>query len=191
MNLSYSDKKIPKNIIENNVKENNIMITDVVQNNTECKKRAISCLFEGLLYQEGFIKTDNSCNKYIQYRKMFTMSPSRNYFVRGFLWDEGFHNTLLMDLDIDLAMRIQSDWYNTIFENGWIPREQMRGRESEYFAPNYIVQVQNEGNPPAFILALDYLVSQVSKKNANLDKILLFFKQNISKIQRWFNWYRQ
>ena len=37
---------------------------------------------------------------------MFTMSPSRNYFVRGFLWDEGFHNTILIESDLDLAMKI-------------------------------------------------------------------------------------
>lgn len=88
------------------------------------------------------------------------MSPSRNYFVRGFLWDEGFHNTVLTHHDPLLAMQIMSDWMETQFENGWIPREQMRGAESESFAPEYTVQIENEGNPPAFILSLKALLAK-------------------------------
>ena len=84
---------------------------------------ALACLYQGLLYQEGYIKTSRRPNKYVRYKKMFTMSPSRNYFVRGFLWDEGFHNQILTHHDPILAMRIVSDWLDTQFENGWIPRE--------------------------------------------------------------------
>jgi len=54
---------------------------------------------------------------------MFTMTPSRNYFIRGFLWDEGFHNLILSKYDLELTIKIQDDWFDTLFEDGWIPRE--------------------------------------------------------------------
>ena len=65
------------------------------------------------------------------------MTPSRNYFVRGFLWDEGFHNIILIKYqDLELALKIQSDWYSTMTEKGWIPREQVRINEFFQFIPD-------------------------------------------------------
>lgn len=87
-----------------------------------CAERSMSALLYGLLYQEGKIMTSGD-ESATQYKKMFTMTPSRNYFIRGFLWDEGFHNLILSKYDLELTIKIQDDWFNTLFDNGWIPRE--------------------------------------------------------------------
>ncbi len=85
---------------------------------------------------------------------MITGSPSRSLFPRGFLWDEGFHNLLICQFDHELCFLIIESWLTTEMD-GWIPREQARGKEAEGNANvNFLEQNPNEANPPTILIPL-------------------------------------
>jgi mannosyl-oligosaccharide glucosidase len=64
-------------------------------------------------------------------RELFTGTPSRAYFPRGFWWDEGFHQLIVSKWDDELSRDMISSWLGVMEKNGWIPREQILGSEAE------------------------------------------------------------
>jgi mannosyl-oligosaccharide glucosidase len=57
---------------------------------------------------------------------LLSHSPSRAFFPRGFLWDEGFHLLPLLEWDLDHALTVLKSWLHRMDTDGWIPREQVR-----------------------------------------------------------------
>jgi mannosyl-oligosaccharide glucosidase len=97
--------------------------------------------------------------------ELFTSIPSRPFFPRGFLWDEGFHLLPIADWDIDLTLEIVQSWFNLMDEDGWIAREQILGPEARSkVPPEFQVQYPHFANPPTLYLILDAFVD---KLNAN------------------------
>lgn len=101
--------------------------------------------------------------------ELFTSIPSRPFFPRGFLWDEGFHLLPIADWDIDLALDVVKSWFNLMDEDGWIAREQILGGEARSKVPEeFQTQYPHYANPPTLFFVLDAFIDKLKKANGTL-----------------------
>jgi mannosyl-oligosaccharide glucosidase len=94
--------------------------------------------------------------------QLFTAVPSRSFFPRGFLWDEGFHQLLLHKWDLSLTYDVVLHWLGQMHahkdcaELGWIPREIALGEQAVRRIPReFLPQDVSVANPPTFLLTLE------------------------------------
>ncbi|CAI7678678.1 unnamed protein product [Penicillium manginii] len=100
-------------------------------------------------------------------KDLFTCVPSRPFFPRGFLWDEGFHLMPVMEYDSDLALEIIKSWFHLMDEDGWIAREQILGQEARSKVPQeFTIQYPHYANPPTLFMALEAFMDK-SRTNKN------------------------
>ncbi|KAF2084351.1 glycoside hydrolase family 63 protein [Saccharata proteae CBS 121410] len=144
--------------------------------------------------------------------ELFTSIPSRPFFPRGFLWDEGFHLLPIVDWDVDLTLEIIKSWFNLMDEDGWIGREQILGPEARSkVPPEFQVQYPHYANPPTlfFILSafIDKLNAQSSDSSAhqvladpsspyttylsNRDAALQYLRELYPLLKRHYFWFRK
>ena len=98
--------------------------------------------------------------------ELFTTVPSRSFFPRGFLWDEGFHLMPIVDWDLDLALEVLKSWFSLIDEDGWIGREQILGAEARSKVPaEFQVQYPHYANPPTLFFIVDSFISKLGALN--------------------------
>jgi mannosyl-oligosaccharide glucosidase len=98
--------------------------------------------------------------------ELFTSVPSRPFFPRGFLWDEGFHLIPIADWDIDLTLEIVKSWYNTMDDDGWIAREQILGHEARSkVPPEFQIQYPHYANPPTLFLIIEGFMERLRAAN--------------------------
>lgn len=96
---------------------------------------------------------------------LFTATPSRPFFPRGFYWDEGFHQLLIGEWDNDLSLDIIKHWTDLIDENGWVAREQILGEEARSKVPTeFQTQFHHYANPPTLYLSIKRHIDRLEKR---------------------------
>jgi mannosyl-oligosaccharide glucosidase len=169
----------------------------------EMSQQALSNILGGIGYFWGAIKInldgkleEGKYHKGFRYavenKGLFTGTPSRSYFARGFLWDEGFHNIIISQWDVNMSVDILDSWLSTMSATGWIAREQIRGGEAESQVPQkFIIQDKQVANPPTFIFALENILSFYKYHNdeLNLKTMKNFLKKCFDKFGAWYEWY--
>lgn len=96
---------------------------------------------------------------------LFTATPSRSMFPRGFYWDEGFHLAVIGAWDNDLSLDILKSWIGLIDEDGWVAREQILGEEARSRVPTqFQTQYPTYANPPTLIMAVTRFIDRLSAR---------------------------
>ncbi|KAK4413227.1 Mannosyl-oligosaccharide glucosidase GCS1 [Sesamum alatum] len=132
---------------------------------------------------------------YISYwpAELYTAVPSRPFFPRGFLWDEGFHQLLIWRWDVRISLDIIGHWLDLMNADGWIPREQILGAEALSKVPSeFVLQHPTNGNPPTLFLVLRDLVCGVKKNKftaSEKNDISIFLRQASVRLDAWFKWF--
>ncbi|KAL4192523.1 hypothetical protein AMTRI_Chr06g172410 [Amborella trichopoda] len=165
-------------------------------------KAAIGNLLGGIGYFYGQSKiallksTDNGDGEnFISYwpAALYTAVPSRSFFPRGFLWDEGFHQLLIWRWDIGICLDIIGHWLDLINVDGWIPREQILGAEALSKVPDeFVRQHPTNGNPPTLFLVLQDLTVGIERNifsPGESDAIAAFLERAFVRLEAWFQWF--
>ena len=119
---------------------------------------------------------------------LFSGVPSRPFFPRGFLWDEGFHNLLISRWDEGLSLEIIGHWLDLMNTEGWIPREQILGDEARAKVPaEFVVQRNKNANPPTFFLPLQRLIHKMVGTQNPSD--LRYLEALYPRLKAWYAWY--
>ncbi|CEH15579.1 Glucosidase I [Ceraceosorus bombacis] len=94
--------------------------------------------------------------------QLFSATPSRSFFPRGFYWDEGFHLAHIGVWDNDLSLEILESWIDLIDDDGWVAREQILGDEARKRVPReFQTQYPLYANPPTLTMALGMYIDRL------------------------------
>lgn len=154
-------------------------------------KAALSNMIGGIGYFYGASKVQAAPNKepvpYWQ-APLYTAVPSRSFFPRGFLWDEGFHNLLISKWDREISFDILGHWMDLMNWDGWIPREQILGVEARARVPEqFVIQHAQNANPPTLLLTLHSMMSGFDEGISDQDYETL--KLMWPRLRSWYNWF--
>jgi mannosyl-oligosaccharide glucosidase len=142
----------------------------------------------GYFYGESLISS-KSAQKTMMYfpAPLYTAVPSRPFFPRGFLWDEGFHQLVIYRWDPSITHDVLAHWLDLMNVDGWIPREQILGNEARSRVPtDFIVQHTDHGNPPSLFLTIQALLASEQG-----EKQIDFLRVIFPRLQAWFHWFHR
>ena len=157
---------------------------------TEMAKAALSNTLgsTGYFYGCSIIKEEDRASRMSLYGPSALLSgvPSRSFFPRGFLWDEGFHQLLVSRWDAELSRYVVAHWLDLMSSSGWIPREQILGTEARARVPDqFVAQDRSAANPPSMLLAVERLLDEHGDDDATVD----FLRLSWPRLQSFYGWY--
>ena len=161
----------------------------------QMSKEALSNILGGIGYFHGSIKQKqkNNDENVLKEKGLLTATPCRSYFARGFLWDEGFHQLIISKWDLELSLEMVNTWLDTMDNNGWIPREQIRGIEAEAQVPSeFTEQDFYVANPPTLLFPIRAFINNYKyykDKNSNLYGMKELLEKFYKKLKLWMNWF--
>ncbi|XP_049883221.1 mannosyl-oligosaccharide glucosidase [Pectinophora gossypiella] len=164
------------------------------QDDVAIAKAAMSNMIGGIgyFYGAGRVRSQYTREPVPYWRApLYTAVPSRSFFPRGFLWDEGFHGLLIGRWSAHIQLDIAAHWLDLINVEGWIPREQILGAEALARVPKeFVVQSNAAANPPMLLVQLARLVrarpqlfEPYSPHRATLDRMF-------TRLQAWYQWFQ-
>lgn len=140
----------------------------------------------GYFYGQSLVASE-AVHQSMQYfpAPLYTAVPSRSFFPRGFLWDEGFHQLVVLKWDPCITQDVLAHWLDLMNADGWIPREQILGGEARSRVPaEFIVQHAEHGNPPSLFITIQALLASHQE-----DRQIDFLKAIFPRLQAWFRWF--
>lgn len=153
---------------------------------------ALSNLLGGIGYFYGSSRViSDRLEQPVPYWKapLYTAVPSRSFFPRGFLWDEGFQGLLIASWDLEIELDIMSHWFDLMNVEGWIPREQILGLEALAKVPEeFVTQINSNANPPTFFLTLNFILNHYGDRLINENRLWVL-ERMYSRLVKWFDWY--
>lgn len=157
-------------------------------------KAAMSNMIGGIGYFHGRSKVQSEdFKKPIDYWEtgLYTGVPSRSFFPRGFLWDEGFHQLLIQKWDPTITKQVLAHWLDLLNYHGWIPREQILGIEARRKVPDeFVVQRNTNANPPTFFITVETLIKHERQVHGDVTpETIVYLKHIFPRLEAWFNWY--
>ena len=159
-------------------------------NETDFAKAALSNMIGSIGYFHGSSIVQSKHSDPMNYwnAPLYTAVPSRSFFPRGFLWDEGFHNILISRWNRKISMDIIGHWFDLINIEGWIPREQILGHEAVARVPReFVIQHSENANPPTFFLPLRDLIRELIASDDPQDREYL--EKLFPRLTAWYNWF--
>ncbi|CAH8581408.1 unnamed protein product [Heterobilharzia americana] len=186
-----------RNFHERFAEKFNVDLTKFSDRQVNLSKIAVSNLLGGIgyFYGSSLIRSSNIGPEPVHNwaTGLFSATPSRSNFPRGFLWDEGFHGLILARWDPVLAMETVGSWLDLMNAHGWIPREQILGWESRSRVPSeFIVQSDVVANPPSLILTVEALLDRLPRLSiSEANEFRRWSMLILPRLHVWYQWFNK
>ncbi|CAH8519796.1 unnamed protein product [Schistosoma turkestanicum] len=194
-NFSEELSRLSKSFHQRFVERFSVDLTKFSDRQANLSKIAVSNLLGGIGYFYGtsLVRSANIGPEPVSNwpSGLFTATPSRPTFPRGFLWDEGFHGLILARWDPNLAMETVGSWLDLMNVHGWIPREQILGWEARSKVPSeFVVQSSDVANPPSLILTVEALLDRLPRLTvAEANEFRRWSMVVLPRLHVWYQWF--